>query len=155
MSNFLFWHLFRNLQSPINKTVRDHGHPQHNHWTTKQSYANYIKQKNRKPKGTTKTKWEPQVSKPPKAMIQHVDIMNTTETQYSSMCGLKQGAQWMVWVMELLIKGARMLCSGWGEKYRDKERNSERERELMVCMIISVTAESNQQSWWAWQGWLW
>lgn len=38
------------------------------------------------------------------------------------------------------------------EREREEEREREGEREIMVCMIIFVTAEGNQLSGWIWWG---
>lgn len=40
------------------------------------------------------------------------------------------------------------------ERKRGRKREREGEREIMVCMIIFVTAEGNQLSGWIWLGWI-
>lgn len=91
-------------------------------------------------------------------------MVDTSETKYSSMCGFWKGLDgahsgWGKWWRNITINDAGMpipyvkYSSRWGETNAAAER--EREREIMVCMIIFVTAEGNQLSGWMWWGWLW
>lgn len=134
-------------------TVKDHGHPQHKHWKSKQSYATFIKKRIKKTK-ERKLKSTTEMKNTLLYMTQSSDTqhMNKVETKFSSVVfgrGLK-GAQrgWGKWWMNVTIKSAEMLmlyvkCYS---RWRDTEAEREREREIMVCAVIFFTAKGNQLS---------
>lgn len=117
------------------KTVKDHGHPQHTHWKSKQSYATFIKKEIKKNKGK-KTKKHNRNEKhtfvrDPKLWYTAHEQGGDKIQQCSFWRGLN-GAQrgWGKWWTNVTIKSAEMLmlyvkCYS---RWRDTEAERERER---------------------------